>query len=279
MAPRTGADRLIALLRHAASTGATLTLVVATLLVVSGCGDSSTAGTARAPSSDASTKTQGEGNKPSSLPPVSSSAASNSLAASDASPGAGPGTGFSSGASGKQGPHVTPPKGSREPAPTSEERAKATVASMRLVSPALTLGPESVSALSAVYTCDGEDTWPALKWAGVPQGTAELALFVLSVEPVDKALFFDWAVAGLSPDLEGLASGQLPKEAILGRNSFGKNDYSICPFKDQETYIFTLYALPEALSTHQGFDPIAVRREVLAQAGNAGLLAVSYGRG
>jgi phosphatidylethanolamine-binding protein (PEBP) family uncharacterized protein len=150
---------------------------------------------------------------------------------------------------------------------------------MSLQSPDLPLGPESLSLLSPPYTCDGKDTWPELKWQGVPAGTAELILFVLNLEPVNEALFFDWALAGLDPSLSEIRSGEIPKGAVIGKNSFGKTGYSICPAKSPETVIFALYALPKALRSSKGFDPAALRKEVLDVSGNAGLLATSYTRG
>ena len=114
----------------------------------------------------------------------------------------------------------------------------------------------------------------------MPSGTAELVLFVLGIQPANEKLFFNWAIAGLDPSLGGLQSGLLPKGAISGRNGFGDDGYSICPAEGTaETYIFALYALPRRLSSHPGFDPQELREEVLQVSPNAGLMAVSYGRG
>ncbi len=134
-------------------------------------------------------------------------------------------------------------------------------------------GPQT---LPAEYTCDGKNTSPALSWQGVPPGTAELALLAMNIQPVAGKLFFDWAVAGLSPELEEIEAGKLPKGAVVGRNSFGKVAYGICPEGSGETYMFTLLALPKKLSPGQGFDPLAFRRAALEASGNAGLLALSY---
>jgi len=102
----------------------------------------------------------------------------------------------------------------------------------------------------------------------------------MNVAPIEGKLFFDWAVAGLSPDLDGLESGELPKGAVQGQNGFGKAGYEICPPQGQEeTYVFALYAIPERLSPAKGFEPHRLREEALAAAGHAGLLAASYGRG
>jgi phosphatidylethanolamine-binding protein (PEBP) family uncharacterized protein len=181
---------------------------------------------------------------------------------------------------GKQGPRIVPPKGAPEAAPTAAQEAKATEANIALASPSLRPAVGSGLALPPAYTCDGRDSWPALSWKGVPQGTKELALFAIDVEPVEGELFFDWAVAGLDPSLEAIEAGKLPKGAIVGKNSFGHNGYSICPQgSEAETYVFALYALPKALSPKRGFDPAALRREALALHGHAGILAASYGRG
>jgi len=178
--------------------------------------------------------------------------------------------------SAKQGAPIAAPEGPREPEPTPKQLEEATVASMELQSPVLLPGPESVSALPAPYTCKGKDTWPPLKWSGIPAGTQELALLVLNIEPVNEALFFDWAITGLDPKLKGLESGQLPKGTIVGRNSFGKVGYSICP-PSHETVIFALYALPQSIPAAKGFDPTALRKQILGVSGNSGLLAVSAG--
>ena len=100
----------------------------------------------------------------------------------------------------------------------------------------------------------------------------------MNAAPVEGRLFFDWAVAGLPPDLEGLEEGKLPKGAVVGQNGFGKTGYEICPAQGQaETYVFALYAIPRRLSPSRGFNPHGLREEALAAVGHAGLLAVSAG--
>jgi phosphatidylethanolamine-binding protein (PEBP) family uncharacterized protein len=174
---------------------------------------------------------------------------------------------------------VPQPTGEREPGITPQQRKEATVASMSMQSPSSQASAGGPQALPAEYTCDGKGTSPALRWQGVPPGTAELVLFAMNIQPVEGKLFFDWAVAGLSPELEEIEAGKLPKGAVAGLNSFGKTGYEICPESGAETYMFTLFALPKKLSPSQGFDPIALRKAVASISGNAGLLALSYARG
>jgi phosphatidylethanolamine-binding protein (PEBP) family uncharacterized protein len=153
------------------------------------------------------------------------------------------------------------------------------VASMTLESPSSQPSSAGPQALPATYTCDGNGTSPALRWQGVPGGTAELVVFAMNAQPVAGKLFFDWAVAGLSPDLEEIEAGKLPKGAVVGRNSFGKTGYEICPEGSGESYVFLLFALPKKLSPGQGFEPLALRKSVSEISSNAGLMALSYARG
>lgn len=256
MAPRTGADSLIAPKAKALASARILLALaaLAALGLLSGCGGDSSEET----TAEAKTTTQGT-----SAPQTQSS----KQASSNAAPGA------------KQGPGIAPPKGPPERAATPKEKANATVANVTLEGP--TLGPPvgSMPSLLAKYTCDGENTWPELKWRGIPEGTEELILFTIALEPVDEALVFGWAVAGIDPSLEGIEEAKLPDGVILGRNSAGKEGYSVCPEGEAETYVFALYALPKSLDPQKGFDPMALRDAVLKESGNVGLLVTSYQRG
>ncbi len=71
----------------------------------------------------------------------------------------------------------------------------------------------------------------------------------------------------------------MPEGAVVGRNSFGKVGYELCPEGSSETYMFALFAIPKKLSPSRGFNPLTLRKEVTDTAGNVGLLAVSYARG
>jgi phosphatidylethanolamine-binding protein (PEBP) family uncharacterized protein len=167
------------------------------------------------------------------------------------------------------------------PAPKRDrgQHSRLPVASIALSSPAIQSATGSPAMISSRYTCDGADRWPALHWSGVPAGTAELALFVISARPVNGALFFDWALAGIDPKLKGLQAGALPAGAVSGRGSNGHTDYSICPAgATSETYVFALYALPTSLSPTQGFDPTSLREQALHTARYSGLLVGTYRR-
>lgn len=189
----------------------------------------------------------------------------------DSSGGKGDGTGAQGDG---QGGGITQSQGEREPGITPQQRKEATAISMTLSSPAFNPG----KALPRTYTCDGEDSSPPLRWSGLPEGAVELVLLVLNFQPVNEKLFFDWAVAGLDPSLSSIEENKLPPGAVVGKNSFGKRGYSICPPNGTETYLFMLYAIPKALDPEPGFDPLAIREAVLEQAGDAGVLSAAYAR-
>jgi len=268
MAQRRSAERLVARLARAASVRVLLALAVAAL-ALAGCGggssDDSGTGTGTAASEGGPTASAGAG------PGGGGSGAGKAAAGAGSGSAA---TGGQSSGGGKHGPPVPQPKGEPEPGITPQQRQEATVADMLLQSPSATSGG-GVAQLSKKYGCDGQGTSPALVWKGVPAGTAELVLLAMNIQPVEEKLFFDWAVAGLSPELDEIEEGKLPRGAVVGRNSFGETAYGICP-DTSETYMFALYALPKKLSPSRGFEPMALRREVLDSSGDVGLLALSY---
>ncbi len=104
------------------------------------------------------------------------------------------------------------------------------------------------SRLPALYTCDGRDISPPLKWGAVPSDIQELALFAIDVTPSGSgrpANTIQWAMAGVSPTLRRLSAGEIPRGAFLVPDSDGKRRYSVCPAKGQTgRYEFALYALP-----------------------------------
>lgn len=273
MAQRTGADRLLVRRRSAIkSTRAALALVLfALLLAFAGCGGgggsdvSTTQGagptgkeTNASPSPSPQGEDKGQGKTQDQGDPQNSATVPRGRAA-------------------KHGARIAQPKGAQERAPSSSEVAHSAVADIALESPNFITTASSEYELPDTYTCEGKNTPPKLKWSGVPAGTKELILFVLGLQPVGETLFFNWAVAGLSPSLTEIPTGQLPSGAILGENGYGKQGYSICPTQGRETYVFALYALPQALGPERGFDPMSLRREVLALSGDVGLMTASFG--
>jgi phosphatidylethanolamine-binding protein (PEBP) family uncharacterized protein len=278
VAQRTGAISFLAPAAKTASARYALALAVAVFLLA-GCGGSSdpeggsggegsatgtAAAVASAPSEDTSSSAATE-------------AKAKDKAKSESSSPSSAGQGSPQGEGAKHGPRIAAPKGPTEQAPSPAQVASATVADISLQSPAIAPSGEGPGQLPATYTCDGKNSWPELRWQGVPAGSAELILYAMSVQPVEGQLFVDWAVAGLDPGLERIEAGKLPKGAIVGTNGFGKKGYEICP-PGAEIYMFAVYALPQALSPQAGFDARELRHRILDVSGNVGLLPAIYAR-
>jgi phosphatidylethanolamine-binding protein (PEBP) family uncharacterized protein len=150
-----------------------------------------------------------------------------------------------------------------------------TVEKVEMSSPAVT----STELLASRYTCDGSDVSLPLHIKGVPPGTAELAIDILNLEPVNGKLFFDWAVTGLSPSLRSIAPGKLPPGAVVGTNSNGQVRYTLCPAKGPLThYIGVIFALRRHLPAKTGFDAAALRLQALHNSPYEGFLSLAYKR-
>src|SRR4051794_2510214 len=62
-----------------------------------------------------------------------------------------------------------------------------------------------------LFSCDGDDRAPALRWSGVPVGARELALVV---EDPDADRFVHWTVLSIPADADGIDEGRLPAGAV-----------------------------------------------------------------
>ena len=134
--------------------------------------------------------------------------------------------------------------------------------------------------IPALYTCDGADTSFPVRWSNVPPGTAELAMFLVKLNSPAAHPFYDWAVAGLSPNSRGVEAGRLPSDAVVGRNGFGKVGYSICPPRGsvEEHFVLRLLALPHSIAAKSGFDPEALFNEAERSTKVVGLAGGVYTR-
>ncbi len=123
-----------------------------------------------------------------------------------------------------------------------------TATTLRLTSPAF----ENGAAIPSDFTCVGDDVSPPLAWTGVPAGTAELAVVV---RDPDADGFVHWVIAGLSPDLGGVARGNPPSQAVEELNDFGRQGWSgPCPPSGTHNYDFRIYALDEPSGLAAGAD-------------------------
>jgi Raf kinase inhibitor-like YbhB/YbcL family protein len=126
--------------------------------------------------------------------------------------------------------------------------SQTTATTLRLASPAFDDGQP----IPPEFTCVGDDVSPPLTWTGVPDGTAELALVV---RDPDADGFVHWVIAGLPPDVGGVARGNPPSQAVEELNDFGRQGWSgPCPPSGTHNYDFRIYALAEPSGLAEGAD-------------------------
>jgi Raf kinase inhibitor-like YbhB/YbcL family protein len=126
--------------------------------------------------------------------------------------------------------------------------AGATPASLTVTLPAFAQG----EAIPSQYTCQGDDSSPALQWSAPPPETKSLALIVEDPD-APMGTWVHWVVYNIPAEVSELAEGAskangadflLPQGALQGRTSFNRNDYGgPCPPSGTHRYFFRLYAL------------------------------------
>ena len=115
--------------------------------------------------------------------------------------------------------------------------------------------------IPANYTCDGDSISPPLSIAGVPAGTASLALTVTDIDgPAGN--FVHWTVWNIDPATTDVPAATVPQGGVQGQTGVGAPGYfGPCPPSGEHHYVFELYALDEALS----LDPaVSAKAELLA---------------
>lgn len=112
-------------------------------------------------------------------------------------------------------------------------------AAFPLTSPAFVEGGD----IPVVYTCDGEDRSPALRWSNPPAGTQGFALIADEADLPD-GLFNHWVLYNIPASINGLPEGLQPGQiGTSGGNDFGRTGYGGPCSSGTHRYYFTLYAL------------------------------------
>ena len=117
------------------------------------------------------------------------------------------------------------------------------MSSLKLTSPDLTHGQP----IPKRFTCEGNDSSPALAWDGVPQGTRSLVLLVTDPDAPDPAAprttFTHWVLYNLPPESKGLAQDAVDVGAPGLNDGHGMGWTGPCPPIGRHRYFFRLLAL------------------------------------
>lgn len=124
------------------------------------------------------------------------------------------------------------------------------------------------------YTCDGVDVSPPLRWDGIPEGAASIAL-ICDDPDAPMGTWVHWVLFNLPARAKELAEN-IPTDETLtdgtrqGINDFGKIGYGgPCPPSGTHRYFFKIYALDTQLDLATGADKSqlleAMEGHILAQ--------------
>lgn len=111
--------------------------------------------------------------------------------------------------------------------------------------------------IPSLYTCDGQNISPELRWDAPPPGTESLALIVDDPDAPGR-IFVHWVVYDLPPEVHHLPEAIAPQATtpsggVQGKNDFGKLGYGgPCPPSGIHRYFFKLYALDRELGLKSG---------------------------
>lgn len=106
------------------------------------------------------------------------------------------------------------------------------------------------------YTCDGNNTHPALSFSDVPEDTKSLVLLMddpdvpKNIRP--DGMWDHWIVFNMPPSTREIGDDTLAP-GIYGKNTSGKTAYGgPCPPDKEHRYFFKLYALDGMLDLSEG---------------------------
>jgi len=123
---------------------------------------------------------------------------------------------------------------------------------------------ETNGMIPAIYTCDGENVSPELRWQGVPENSQSLVL-IMDDPDAPRGTFVHWVVYDIPPDVIGFVENRPMEESLAvgglqGTNGFRRIGYGgPCPPSGTHRYLFKLYALDTIL----GLPPRASKSDVV----------------
>ncbi len=124
--------------------------------------------------------------------------------------------------------------------------------------------------IPSLYTCDGDDINPELRFDGVPKEAKSLALVVDDPDS-PSGNWLHWSVWNIDPAVRSIAEDSVPEEAVEGETDFSEVGYGgPCPGYGEHEYRFTIIALDCVLEVTEG-----APRHVLEAAMKAHILATA----
>ncbi len=112
------------------------------------------------------------------------------------------------------------------------------------------------------YSCQGDDINPELIIEGIPEGTKSLVL-IMDDPDAPIGTWDHWVVWNIDSSISNIEENSIPKEGIIGRNSWNRNDYGgPCPPSGTHRYYFKLYALDTKLTLEEKSNKKTVEKAI-----------------
>jgi Raf kinase inhibitor-like YbhB/YbcL family protein len=129
------------------------------------------------------------------------------------------------------------------------------------------------------FTCDGADFNPALRFEGAPTEAKSLVLIVDDPD-APSGLFTHWLLWNIDPKTTAIEENSAPRNAIQGKNDFGKSGYGgPCPPSGTHRYFFKIFALDRQLDLPAGSKRGQLEAETRGHIIGQGQLIGRYSRG
>jgi hypothetical protein len=106
--------------------------------------------------------------------------------------------------------------------------------------------------IPAQYTCEGKDDLPKLFISDVPAHANSLVL-IMDDPDTSNGTWTHWVLYNIPPLTPSLELKNLPNNVLVGKNSWGNNEYrGPCPPQGNHRYFFKIYAIDRMLSLPAG---------------------------
>lgn len=134
-------------------------------------------------------------------------------------------------------------------------------------------------AIPTLYTGEGEDRSPPLRWQDVPEGTRSLTL-ICEDPDAPHGTWDHWILYNIPPTMsvlaEGIKQSQLPPDIQICPNTAGTKEYiGPNPPSGTHRYFFKLYALDTVFQFPEGLTKIdliqAMSGHILAEVSLVGV--------
>ena len=143
---------------------------------------------------------------------------------------------------------------------------------------------EAEGTIPQVYTCDGKDISPPLRWSEPPAGTQSLALIFDDVD-APAGTWVHWVMFNIPAGTRSLSEDASTDPIVAGLGTGGSNSWgNLCyggpcpPQGGPHRYTFRLYALDAVLDLDAGVSRVELDKAMEGHILGLGQLMGRYGR-